>query len=233
MLYTTYMLTIICGEDNVASRIYLQETIEAYKKKDYEILRITADQLQNVPQEHSESLSLFGLKKVYVVENLSKNLRRGKSQNLLKILYRLKDIHLLIWEDGVSKRDLTIQIFNTVKEFKPGANVFKLLDACYPDNLKSFFSIYNEVSTNQNDMFLYIMLVRHVRNLLLVKVNTPPASLQSWQVGKLRKQATYWNDNSLVDFYDRLLGLEFGFKTGSNPYSLHSSLEMLACYFLK
>ena len=226
------MLTIICGEDTVASRAHLQEEIETYRKNNYEILPISPEQLSEIPQEHSESLSLFGLKKAYIVENLNKTLKRGSSDRLLATLNALKDTHLLIWEDGVSKRELKLQKVGSIKEFKAGENIFKLLDSCYPENLSAFVKMLDTLATPQNEMFLFIMLQRHMRNLVLVAMDKPPASLQAWQVGKLRGQSSRWNTNSLVDFYDKLIKLEIGLKTGSSSYSLKRSMEMLSCYYL-
>lgn len=226
------MLTIICGEDTVASRAHLQEEIETYRKNNYEILPISPEQLAEIPQEHSESLSLFGLKKAYIVENLNKTLKRGTSDRLLAILDTLKDTHLLIWEDGVSKRELKLQKVGSIKEFKAGENIFKLLDSCYPENLRSFVMMLDSLATPQNEMFLFIMLQRHVRNLVLISMDQPPASLQAWQVGKLRGQSSRWNKNSLIDFYNKLINLEIGLKTGNASYSLKKSIEMLSCYYL-
>ncbi|OGK18389.1 hypothetical protein A3G67_03815 [Candidatus Roizmanbacteria bacterium RIFCSPLOWO2_12_FULL_40_12] len=226
------MLTIVCGEDTVASRAYFQEVIETYKKKDYEVLKISPDQLPDVQQEHFESLSLFGLKKVYFIENLNKTLKRGGSDKLLKTLETLGDTPLIIWEDGVSKRELKLQKAGSVKEFKPGENVFKLLDSCYPKNLRSFLLMLDELATPQNEMFLFIMLQRHMRNLVLVATGNPPSSLQSWQVGKLKGQSSHWETNSLLDFYDKLINLEIGLKSGKGSYTLKKGIEMLACYYL-
>lgn len=227
------MLTIICGEDNVASRAFLQDTIATYRKKNYEILRITPEQLYEIPQEHSEGLSLFGLKKAYVVENLNKSLKRDKSDKLLKTLSNLEDTDLVVWEDGTAKRELKLQKAGVIKEFKPSDNIFKLLDSCYQKNLRLFLTMLDELVTAQNEMFVFIMLQRHIRNLALVSLGNPPASLQSWQIGKLREQASSWDKNLLVDFYEKLINLEIGLKKGSNPYSLKKSIEILVCYYLR
>ncbi len=227
------MLTIICGEDTIASRAYLQEAIQKYKEKEYDVYRIAADQIGEIPQENAESLSLFGLKKAYIVENLNKLLKRGKSEKLLKTLETLKDVQLIDWEDGISKRELKLQGYGTVKEFKLPRNIFYLIESCYPSNLKPFLELFRTMVDNQNEMFLYIMLVRQIRNLILVQPGFPPSSLQSWQVAKLKKQVSFWNKENLIDFYDKLIGLETGLKTGTNPYSLKESVEMLSCYFLK
>lgn len=227
------MLTIICGEDVVASRAYLQEKIESYRKKNYEIVHLKPEELAELPTEHPEALSLFGLKKAYVIEGLNKTLKRGSSEKTLKLFERLGENELLIWEGGVSKRELKLQRAGVVKEFKPSDNIFKLLDACYPKNLKTFLIMLDELVNPQNELFLFIMLQRHVRNLILVASGTPPAALQSWQVGKLKSQASHWDQNLLSDFYDKLIKLEIGLKTGTNPQSLGKSLEILVCYYLR
>ncbi len=227
------MLTIICGEDSLASRTYLREVIETYKKKDYEILNLSPDELTTIPQEDSETLSLFGLKKAYLIENLNKVLKRSRSDKLIKTLEGIKDLEMVIWEDGVAKRELKLQKAGAIKEFKPSDSIFKFIDSCYPKNLKVFLAMLDELTTSQNETFIFIMLERHIRNLALVASGNPPKTLQSWQIGKLKGQASRWSTESLLDFYEKLINLEIGLKKGTNAYSLKSSIEMLSCYYLK
>lgn len=226
------MLSIICGEDIVASRAYLQTVIEQYKEKDFEIQFVPADQIIDLLKTDAGVISLFGQKKLYVIENLNKTLKRRTSGALMDSLGSLEGIDVLTWEEGVGKRELKIQTA-LIKEFKLPQNIFQFVDSCYPANLKRFVQLLRDVSDGSNDMFLYIMLARHVRNLVFVALGSPPSSLQSWQVGKLKRQASSWEQEKLLDFYDKLIGFDTTLKTGTNPYPLKDSMELLACYYLK
>ena len=226
------MITTICGEDSVASRAYLSTLVEQYRTKEYEVQYVLPDQIEALLLEDAGAISLFGLKKLYVIENLNKTLKRKTSGALLEKVKNLSGVEVVSWEDGVGKRELKLQTVQ-IKEFKLPQNVFQMMDACYPHNLKKFLELLHEVMDGQNDIFLYIMLTRHIRNVLFVSLDSPPPALQSWQVGKLKKQAAEWDQTKLLDFYDRLIGLDFLLKTGKNAYSLGRSIEVLAVYFLK
>ncbi len=229
------MLFIVCGEDNVSSRDYFLSLQSEYRKKGSDIKKIASNELGVVLTESSAGPNLFGQQHVFVTENLNKAVSRKKGDKALELLERVsrdKDFVLLDWEDGVGQRELKMATLGKVKEFKPGANIFKLLDACYPSNLQVFIHLLQSVTTSQNEMFIYIMLRRHFRNLLLVSSGANLSNLQAWQFMKLKQQVKFWQPESLISFYDRLISLDISLKTGKNAYSLKSSLELLACYYL-
>lgn len=229
------MLFIVCGEDNVSSRDYFLNLQREYREKGNDLKKIAPAELEVVLSESSASPNLFGQQQIFVTENLNKTVSRKKGDKALELLEKInkdKGLVLLDWEDGVGQRELKTATLGKVKEFKPSANVFKLLDACYPSNLQSFISLLQSVCTPQNEMFIYIMLRRHFRNLLLVSSKANIPSLQAWQVKKLQQQAKFWQPEPLISFYDRLISLDVSLKTGKNAYSLRDSLELLACYYL-
>ena len=76
------------------------------------------------------------------------------------------------------------------------------------------------------------MLTRHIRALLAIRLGEIPPRMQSWQVGKLKAQASRWEAKSLLDFYEKLLSIEVQLKTGMSVYSVGESLTLLSCYFL-
>lgn len=229
------MLFIVCGEDNVASRDYFLALQQGYKEKGSALQKVGPTDLEMVLAASSVGPNLFGQQQVFVTENLNKAVSRRKGDKALELLEKISkdnDLVLLDWEDGVGQRELKTATLGKVKEFKPSANIFKLLDACYPSNLQSFISLLQSVCTPQNEMFIYIMLRRHFRNLLLVSSKANIPSLQAWQAKKLQQQARLWQPESLISFYDRLISLDISLKTGKNAYSLRGSLELLACYYL-
>ena len=120
-----------------------------------------------------------------------------------------------------------------VKEFKPSQNIFKLLDSCYPGNLKTFLNTLQTLSESTEDIFIFIMLARHMRNILSVKLGEKIPKLASWQLGKLSNQARYWDEKNLINFYQGLHRIDVNSKTNGTPFSVKKSLDILACYYLK
>ncbi|MBI1862993.1 hypothetical protein HYS00_02650 [Candidatus Microgenomates bacterium] len=231
------MLTIICGEDSVKSREYLQSLIAQYKKKSINPQFVSKEDLPKLAQPDVQSMDLFGNESVYVIENLNKILGRKSAKdtwwNALEAIQRNPQVILLDWEKETSLRDLRIGKMGTVKEFKPDANVFMFVETCAPKNLERFVMLLDKVATPQNEMLIYILLTRHIRNLLLIALGDPPASLQPWQRGKLAAQAKLWDPTQLTDFYDKLLAIEVSLKSGKSIYSLKESIEIVACYYLR
>lgn len=231
------MLTIICGEDSAKSREYLQNLLTDFRKKSVGHEYVTKDDLPRLARAEGQSMDLFGNASVYVIENLNKALGRKSAKdtlwNALSLLETNPHVTLIAWERDTAARDLRIGKMGTVKEFKPDSNVFALVETCYPGNLVPFLELLHKVTTPQNEMLVYVLLVRHMRNVLLVALGDPPASLQPWQRGKLAPQARAWQKTALTDFYDKLLAIEVSLKTGKSIYSLRESLEIVACYYLR
>lgn len=229
------MITLICGEDTVKSREYLVNLERDYQKKGFEIQHVQASELQERVNSVADSLDLFGRKQIFVTEHVNKFITRKKSigsfAHFLEGLDSNSEIELLVWE-RLSLRDLKLKKLKAIKEFKPDKNIFQLLDACYPSNLKNFVVLLNTIGTTQNEMFIFVMLVRHLRTILLIKMGLSLGSAAPWQAVKLSSQAKYWSEEKLRGFYDGLYRIDFSLKTGKNPHGVKKSLDILACYFL-
>ena len=227
------MLTIICGEDTSASRSYFASLKKEYSKKGYEIRDIAYQNIESINLWSSESPSLFGDKKVFFSEKLNKYFRKDNPAftSQLQKIAKTKEIEMVDWED-VSLWELKLKKIGSVKEFKPNQTIFKLQDALYPGNRQGFISLLESLSENMDENFIFIMLVRYVRNLIIIKEGGMPAKMQSWQTYKLKSQVSHWKTENLVNFYEALFKIEIGLKTGSNPFSIKESLEILACHFL-
>ena len=148
------------------------------------------------------------------------------------MLIKDKAIEAVTWEEEISSRELKFPKGPLVKEFKPSQNIFKLQDSLYPGNLKNFLLIINELSASVDENFIFIMLLRHLRNLLLIKSGTVSSRLQPWQVAKLKSQAAHWQIDKLANFYDSFHKIDVSQKTSANPYSLKKSLDILSVYYL-
>lgn len=229
------MITVVCGENSAESRLYFYDLIKSYKEKGVEIRQVKNNELTEVTKWSAESSSLFSQEKVFVTENLNKLISKRKNPTFLAFIDSLcsnKEIVILSWEDSVSARNLKYPSNVIIKEFKLSSSIFKLLDSCYPGNLKSFSEQISQAAETSDELFIFIMLLRHMRNILLVNLGEIPAKLQSWQIAKLKQQAKLWKTEKLVDFYEGFYNIDKGLKTGSNPFSVLKSLTVLSCYYL-
>lgn len=227
------MLTIICGEDTSTSRLYYNSLIQQYSQKDYRIIEIVADQLDLIPAWLSDSYSLFETHQVFSTELLNKKLKRQDTM-LIKIIEDIandKNNTLIVWEP-CSKRELKYGKLSTVKEFKPKDTIFKLLDSLYPGNKKNFISALSSISQTTDPFFIFSMVSKHTRTLLLAKSDIFSSRLQSWQISKIKYSARVWNLEKLTRFYEGLCRVDRNVKTSSSPFDIAQSLDILACYFL-
>jgi len=228
------MITVICGEDLVSSRNYYSDLKNKYRKKNYEIKEINASQIKEIQKGLGESLSLFSDKIIFFTQNLNKLIsRKNVSINqLIDTLQKNKKIEIIDWEEGIGSRFLKFPKTVTIKDFKPNQTIFKLLDSCYPLNKKDFINQINSLPDKVEDGFIFYMLIRHFRTLLIIKSGEKPTGMFDWQFYKLKKQASFWSLEKLILFYENLHKIDLINKTSKNPFSIRSSLDLLAYYLL-
>ncbi len=229
------MLTIICGEDSISSRNYFLEQQKIFAEKDFEIVNIDYRLVLELDESEASSASLFTQKRIYFTTSLNKKVLKKlnvKTEKKIKDIIVSDKIQLFDWEEETSGRDLKSIKGIVIKELKPSQTIFKLLDSCYPGNLKQFISGLKIISESTDDNFIFIMLARHMRNILITKLGERLPKLQSWQIIKLSNQAKYWRLENLINFYQGLHRIDVNSKT-SSPYSVKESLDILACYYLR
>jgi hypothetical protein len=233
------MLTIFCGEDSVAARAEFTRAVEKYKASQAEILNITPSSVVDIYKGLADNLSLFSTQKVFCVENLEKysfkKSTKAKKDSVYEALVSIssdKSVVLLDFEDGKQARMLKLKDLAKVHESKPATSIFQLMDECIPNNKLQFIKSLRTVCETQDEMFTFIMLFRHVRQLVLASQGELSAKLPPWQKYKILGQAKKWEAKKLVDFYSGLIKIEINAKTSSDPYGIAKSLEILACHYL-
>lgn len=232
------MLTIVCGEDIQKARASFLALIESYKKKGFAIQSVSLTELPDVYKNATGVVDLFGQESVYIVDRLSsKYAGRAKTdfKDVVQAVSKHTTFHLLDWEEGKSAYDLTSlkKLASTFIEEKPDKNIFQLLDSCYPGNLKQFVALLEEVDRTQDSMFMYTLIWRHIRKLILARENALDASTPPWQRGKLAQQANHWEGKKLSSFYEGLIRIDLGMKSSTSTFDIKDSLEILACHYLK
>jgi hypothetical protein len=228
------MLTVICGEDSVASFEHFNSLLNNYRSKQWQVQPLVAAQIPALLTSAREP-GLFATDILYTSERLNRAVARRKGDVMMEALTAIsKDptIHLLDWEEGVAAREVKLAGIAQMKEFKPSNNVFQLLDACVPKNHIQFLSILNKITNVKNEMLIYILLQRHVRSLVLTATTGSPGQVAPWARAKLISQSKQWGSDPLIGFYSKLLDIDTSLKSGRNPYGIKKSLDILACYYL-
>jgi len=218
------------------SRKYFTDQQRLFKEKNFEVVNIDYHQVLDLDETGSSESSLFATKRVYFTQSLNKKVFKkmsDRNEKKIKAIIASKEIQVFDWEEETSARDLKSIKGIIIKEFKPSQTIFKLLDSCFPGNLKTFLTTLQTLSESTEDIFVFIMLARHMRNILSIKVGEKIPKLASWQLGKLANQAKYWELENLINFYQGLHRIDVNSKINGTPFSVKKSLDILACYYLK
>lgn len=231
--YNGIMLTIVCGEDTTASRNHYQKLKKHYASNGYEVVQVPKADLETIRSVTTETESLFSPKRAFFSEHLVKFLKKSKNKATLQEIQDImkRDIHWYDWEQ-YQAREITNPKGATIKEFKPPHSIFQLLEICVPGNREQFLLLTAQLVQTVEEGFIYTMLWKHVRNLLIVKSGVPNSVVPAWQKFKLTAQAQRWPQEKLVGFYEGLARIDMTIKTSANPYGIKKSLDILACYYL-
>ncbi len=227
------MLTIICGEDTVTSRDYFVSLQSDYRNKGFMVRRISGDEFLDINKGLFDAQSLFSDKIIFVGERLSRFIKMfgKKGVGELKKVADNDRVELIDWED-TSLYELRMGKDARFKEFKPKETIFSLQEALFPTNRTRFITLLEIVSQSQDPGFIYIMICRHARHLLLAKEHVLPQKMPFWQSKKLESQSKFWDKDKLIQFYEGLLRIDIGQKTSTTPFSLTNALAILAYHFL-
>lgn len=226
------MLIVFSGDDVISSRNGYVSLKKDYQVKNYDIKEIKKETLVENFYDLKNNLNLFHKSTAFFIENLTARDKKSKLlSTILKEIANSKDIVLVDWENKrVSK--LLFPKKTIIKEFKLKENIFLLLDACYPSNKKRFLNLLNQTSKNIDSSLIFFMLVKRIKLLMEIKVKKTVANIPSWMLYKLKKQASFWTMERLLNFYDHLFKIDFKTKTSTNPFDLKESIDILAYYLL-
>ena len=112
------------------------------------------------------------------------------TKKIIDQLIRERQVEIVDWEEDTTAKNLTISKNKNViiKEFKLKENIFKLAESLYPGNLKCFIYLLNQLSDNISEYLIFTIIIKQIRNLILIKLNQLDKKLASWQIYKLKFQ---------------------------------------------
>lgn len=228
------MLTIICGEDTKASREHFQKIKDEYRAKGFEIKILTDSRYESLREQMTETASLFTPKQAFFTEHFVKQLKLKRNKELFTKVDNLVKNPDIVWFDWeqYQGREISNPKSAQIQDFKLPTSIFKLLDECYPSNLKGFVRDMSILLENQDEGFIYAMLCKHIKSLILAKSNALPSTSSPWQKKKLATQASLWPSDKLISFYEGLTRIDVSIKTSNNPHGIKRSIEILTCYLL-
>lgn len=226
------MLKIFCGSNSADSRRSFILEKKALEKRGVNCIVLESSDMENLDAMIAQHASLFSEENAFFLENI---LSKKHHRDALKSYIPDPSLLLNVWEEKVEDRNL--------KKYFPKAQfivhadqttLWKFLDGLYPGNLTSSLRSLSTLYSSQEPIMLLYMLQQRAKELILVnnslsgKVRRAP-----WQEKALLGQAHKWNDKYLNQFYKKLYDIEFGTKTGTQPYSIKEALDILFCFYLQ
>jgi hypothetical protein len=218
---------ILHGDNTVLSRKRLSDIITDFKKDGWEIVRV--DWSASKKQELltlAQSQNLLSSGTLVIVENFFSG--NKKANEILKSL-KIDEYTAFIFWDGKQLGATATKGLKDfiIQEFKIPTVVFNFLNSIAPGNARVMLKFLEESLQRDPADFLLVMIARHVRNLIWVKVEPESMTMPDWQKRNLSGQASKFSKEQLYSLHHKLLELDRGAKTSQLPENLRSSLEVL------
>lgn len=218
------MLTLLHGDNTEFSRLELNRLVD--QDRGAEIIRLYGRVLDETTLAQAiESSSLFDHQKLVVVENLFSKLGK-KPKTIESMAKRMRSAEstcqIIVWED----KELTASILKNfgketlVKLYKTPTLIFHFLDSLKPNETQKILALYLELTIKERAEIIFTMMVRRLRQLIMLADGVTPAGLQSWQASRLTSQAKFFTMNKLLYMYQKLIEIEYALKTGTTPFDL-------------
>jgi len=206
---------LIHGEHSSKSYEKLQEYITKAKEKNWKIINLSNDSGFSV-QETLSSTDLFDTNKVYILENLSKLLKKDIDW-INKNYSSLKGI-LLLYSNSKIKLTIIKKFINIDKqeEFSLPKNIFAFLESFYPKNSLSCIGLMHNVLENEKIEFIFYLLSKHIRDLYWVKTSPSNIPYPSWRVDKIEKQASKFSLDLLIEIINTMSEIDIKSKTSKS-----------------
>lgn len=224
------MITLLHGDDILASRNAL--TSLKLESKDREIRELNGNGLDPTSLTQSlESGGLFGTEILIVLENLlTKSGKKGKTtDDLLDVLVRNeRNTKVILWEGKeitptVIKRlgsQVDIRLFKTPKV------IFQLLDGLRPHGGVTLLPLLQQTLAKDAAELFFSMLVKRIRQIIMLRDGVIPEGLQGWQATRLTSQSKLFTIDELLSMEKRLFEIDVSIKTGASPFPLAQQLEL-------
>ncbi len=223
------MLTIIHGDNHVASRQQLTELTTQAQNRGMELLSLEAEQLDRASLEAQlGSSSLFGQDKIVVIEAVHSLPKSAKKDQLIKLINDAS-IDIILWEKkSLGKLELKKLPSNAaIFEHKSSKQLWNLLDSLRGQRMDktATLRLLRESCASENAEFVLVMLARQLRLLIQVKDAGAP-KLAPFMLSKLKRQADSFSLSQLLQLHRQLYQLDLRLKQSRNQLPLAAELDL-------
>lgn len=231
------MLTIVHGNNTVASRDWLTSEKEKFRREGKEIVNLEAKNLNlTLLKQALESASLFNKLKLVTIESLfSLNLSQAKDKMLSYLREGNYSSQVIIWEgkqiDGRVLRSFQGKF--SIREFKLSPLIFKFLDSLRSGGDMNCLQLFHQCLKSDPPELVFYLLGRRIRDLIVAS-DLGPAGLERmapWQKKGISLQAKEFSLSELLLFYRSLLKIDWEIKNGLAVLPLEALLDLALANF--
>jgi len=226
------MLKIFCGSNTADSRRSFISEKSALEKRGVSCIVIESSDMENLDAMVAQHESLFSKENAFFIENI---LSKKHHRDALKQYISDPTLFIHVWEEKAEDRNLRKYFPKALFSVHADqSTIWKFLDGLYPGNLQSSLRALSKLHSSQEPIMLLYMIQQRAKELILVKNGLSGKVRRApWQEKTLLGQANKWQDAYLKHFYKKLYDIEFGTKTGIQPYSIKEALDILFCFYLQ
>ncbi len=220
------MLTIIHGDDPVASRSYLNTLLETFKKKNFQINRLdgaslTVEALTLAIQPQT----LFGGDTLLVIDGLFGRRESSEKKDLLKLLSSQEE-DIVLWEGKIVKKtDISLFPKANQQQFNLKPTIFAFLDSIGGPKEIAVRSFQEALRNDPAEKILASLASR--LHLLLLAAGAPqllPA--QGFYRTKILSQAKGIGSNQLRNLIEKFVLMDYNLKTGNTLLDGQAALDL-------
>ena len=205
-------ITVIEGENEVASRkrfIFIKAEI---RKRKWDIVKPVRVKDSYVYEQMANS-SLFSEQTLYVIDGTSVFLEKDYqwiSQN------SGLNFNLLIWHSGILSQKIKKMLPKETRyeTFQLEKKVFMFLDSLIPGNGERSLKILQEILKTENVEFIFALMAKHFRDLLIAKENVNLLGYPGWRARKVLDQAKKFEGECLARIVKSMADADTASKTG-------------------
>lgn len=228
------MIHLFHGEQVDASRKELLQMRGQFAGQDIVVLNGKTISPTDLIQA-TQSPSLFGTRRLVIVENLLSRRLSGKTrskeaQEFSNLITNLPgDCEIVFWEEKeAGKTSLSLFPQKTdIALFRPNRNLFKLVEALRPQRGLILLELLEQTLVVDSAELVFTLMVRQFHYLILIKaVGKHVTDLAPWQIARLDGQAEWFTQAQLKKHYRELLDIDIKIKTGSSPFNLTDELKL-------
>lgn len=222
-------MLILHGENLVASRVDLTRRISHHKTLGDEIIKFVGNQL-NLTQitQALESNSIFGQKRLVVIENLLSAARSAEKEKNLNYLKQTSPENLILWEGKKIDGRILAHFKAKAILYDLAPIIFRFLDSLAPGNQRNSIWLLHQCLAKDPPELVFYMLGRQIKSLILAADLglRGLSGMPEWKKSKIISQAKKFGLDKLLKLYRVLLNIEYQQKTGQTPFSLTSQLDL-------